>query len=435
MRIAFATNPALGHLLPLVPLAQAARDAGHDVVVVGGASVARPVRRRRARPMSSAGRPDLASVFARVPERAGLTRPTPGRGHRGSGRSPAILAEAMAPRSWTSRPYVAAGPRGARGQRAGLVDRGGARWAIPYDRAPGDGLARDPVPAVRGAAQPAAGAPRAAGGPGAGAVEPLRVPHDPPAGAARRRTTRCRPGTRPIRPTRTRRRGRRIAVVAPDREPGGPRVVVTMGTILPGATRGDGGDPRRARARSTCDIVATVGHDLDPADLGPRRPSTRVARYVPVTRAPRRGVAAGLPRGLGDDAGGPRRGRAAGDAAGRRGPARERRPVRRRRASPACWPSTRAARATSRRGGRDVLAEPSYPAPPRADPRRDRRDAGAACRAARARGPRGRRGPATPASIAAAPATGAGPARTGSRAGARRGTRAPSRTTGARSAA
>ena len=30
MRIAFAANPALGHVLPLIPLALAARDAGHD---------------------------------------------------------------------------------------------------------------------------------------------------------------------------------------------------------------------------------------------------------------------------------------------------------------------------------------------------------------------------------------------------------------------
>jgi UDP:flavonoid glycosyltransferase YjiC (YdhE family) len=31
------------------------------------------------------------------------------------------------------------------------------------------------------------------------------------------------------------------------------------------------------------DIVAMVGHDLDPALLGPRQATTRVVRYVPVT--------------------------------------------------------------------------------------------------------------------------------------------------------
>ena len=72
MRIAFAANPALGHLLPLVPLAQAARDAGHEVVVVGGASLATPVREAGLVHVE-AGPPDLPSVFARIPERSGLT--------------------------------------------------------------------------------------------------------------------------------------------------------------------------------------------------------------------------------------------------------------------------------------------------------------------------------------------------------------------------
>src|SRR6188472_520256 len=72
MRIAFVTNPALGHLLPLLPLAHAARDAGHEVVVVGGASVGPAIERTGLRHVV-AGPPDLPSVFARVPERAGLT--------------------------------------------------------------------------------------------------------------------------------------------------------------------------------------------------------------------------------------------------------------------------------------------------------------------------------------------------------------------------
>ena len=72
MRIAFAANPALGHVLPLLPLALAARDAGHDVAVIGGASVAGAVSRVGLRHVV-AGPPDLPSVFASVPERAGLT--------------------------------------------------------------------------------------------------------------------------------------------------------------------------------------------------------------------------------------------------------------------------------------------------------------------------------------------------------------------------
>lgn len=34
MRILFSTTPALGHLLPLLPLARAARGHGHDVAVL-----------------------------------------------------------------------------------------------------------------------------------------------------------------------------------------------------------------------------------------------------------------------------------------------------------------------------------------------------------------------------------------------------------------
>jgi hypothetical protein len=34
MRILFSTTPALGHLFPLLPLARAARDNGHDVAVL-----------------------------------------------------------------------------------------------------------------------------------------------------------------------------------------------------------------------------------------------------------------------------------------------------------------------------------------------------------------------------------------------------------------
>ena len=72
MRIAFVSNPAVGHVLPLLPLAIAARDAGHDVAVVAGASVHDAIAATGLRHVD-VGPPDLASVFAHVPERAGLT--------------------------------------------------------------------------------------------------------------------------------------------------------------------------------------------------------------------------------------------------------------------------------------------------------------------------------------------------------------------------
>ena len=46
VRILVSTWPAHGHLLPLLPVARAARRAGHDVVVASGAEMAAEARRR-----------------------------------------------------------------------------------------------------------------------------------------------------------------------------------------------------------------------------------------------------------------------------------------------------------------------------------------------------------------------------------------------------
>jgi UDP:flavonoid glycosyltransferase YjiC (YdhE family) len=72
VRIAFVANPALGHVLPLLPLAIAARDAGHEVVVVAGASCTKAIAGAGLRHVSSPT-PDLASAFARIPGRDGLS--------------------------------------------------------------------------------------------------------------------------------------------------------------------------------------------------------------------------------------------------------------------------------------------------------------------------------------------------------------------------
>jgi len=94
VRIAFVSNPAVSHVLPLLPLAIAARDAGHDVAVIAGASVHDAITAAGLRHVD-VGPPDLAAVFAHVPERAGrtgrsLALVTWTRGFAG------ILAEAMA---------------------------------------------------------------------------------------------------------------------------------------------------------------------------------------------------------------------------------------------------------------------------------------------------------------------------------------------------
>jgi UDP:flavonoid glycosyltransferase YjiC (YdhE family) len=277
MRIAFTANPALGHVLPLVPLAQAARDAGHDVVVVGGASLAGPVRDAGLVHVA-AGPPDLPSVFARLPERQGLT------GRRlaaviWKGAFAGILAEAMAAAvldlaaswrpdlvvhedseqgSWIAAdalgiPYVGLQATAWRGTRFRLSEE-------PLNRLrAGHGLPEDP--GLRRWHRFGFLTTRPPG---------LLDPDDPmPA------------GTRPIRPG---------APDAPGGEPlswpssatGRPRVVVTMGTILAG---------RHESMAAILDglevldleIVALVGYDLDPALLGPRRTTTRVVRYAPVS--------------------------------------------------------------------------------------------------------------------------------------------------------
>jgi UDP:flavonoid glycosyltransferase YjiC (YdhE family) len=47
VRILVTTNPAHGHFLPMPPLMNAARSAGHDVVVATGSDLAREVGRHR----------------------------------------------------------------------------------------------------------------------------------------------------------------------------------------------------------------------------------------------------------------------------------------------------------------------------------------------------------------------------------------------------
>jgi UDP:flavonoid glycosyltransferase YjiC (YdhE family) len=65
MRIAFAANPAFGHVLPLVPLATAAREAGHEVAVLGGAAIG-PVLAAHGLRHVEAGPPDLATMFTAI---------------------------------------------------------------------------------------------------------------------------------------------------------------------------------------------------------------------------------------------------------------------------------------------------------------------------------------------------------------------------------
>ena len=72
MRVLIAANPALGHVLPILPLAIALRNAGHEVAFLTGSSMSGPLAGAGLRHVVG-GPPDLPTAFAQVPERAGLT--------------------------------------------------------------------------------------------------------------------------------------------------------------------------------------------------------------------------------------------------------------------------------------------------------------------------------------------------------------------------
>ena len=280
MRIAFACNPALGHVLPLVPLALAARDAGHEVRFVGGASLSSPLAEHGLH-LVVAGSPDLPSVFRRIPERDGLT------GRRLAAVTwrrafAGILAEELAAGvlslADTWRPDIVVHEDSEQGSWIAAERLGIPHVALQATAWRGNGyrLSADPLNVLR-AAHGLPEDPELASWHRYGFLTTrpplLRNPADPmPA------------GTRPIRPSAPDEPGGEPATWPPAGEGNArPRVVVTMGTLMPGRL-----ETMRAIVegleRLDVAVVATVGHDLDPAALGPRPPTTRVARYVPMTR-------------------------------------------------------------------------------------------------------------------------------------------------------
>lgn len=277
MKILFATNPALGHLLPLVPLARAARDAGHDVLVIGGASLAEATR-DAGLPHVVSGPPDLPSVFAQVPERQGLT------GRRlaaatWKGAFAGVMAQAMAAGTLalagTWRPDLVVHEDSEQGSWIAADRLGIPHLALQATAWRGTGLRLSSDPLNR-------------------LLSLHGLPEDPELRAWHRYgflTTRppslhnvddpVPTGATPIRPTAPDAAGGEPAVWPTAAAERRPRVVVTMGTLMPGRTEAMTTILDDLEALDV-DIVATVGHDIDPAALGSRRPTTRIARYVPM---------------------------------------------------------------------------------------------------------------------------------------------------------
>jgi UDP:flavonoid glycosyltransferase YjiC (YdhE family) len=279
MRVLFATNPALGHVLPLVPLAQAMRDAGHDVVVLGGASIARPLAAMGLHHVV-AGPPDLPSVFAQVPERAGLT------GRRlaaatWKGAFAGVLAPALASvvldlaRDWP--PDLVVHEDSEQGSWIAAERLGVPHVALQATawRGTGSRLSAEPLNELRArfglAADPALDRWHRHGFLGT-RPRSLWNPDDPPP-----RTTVM------VRPVALDDVVGDVPAWVDERPPDRPRIVLTLGTMLPGRTDILGGLVDGLQGIDA-ELVVTVGPGFDPSSLSDRPAHVRVVPYVPMSR-------------------------------------------------------------------------------------------------------------------------------------------------------
>ncbi|HEY5629471.1 MAG TPA: glycosyltransferase, partial [Candidatus Limnocylindrales bacterium] len=279
MRIAFSTQPALGHLLPMLPLALAARDAGHDVVVLGGASLASSIGRTGLRHVV-AGPADLHEAFAKVPERGGLT------GRRLAATTwslvfGGVIAPEMADallalaRDW--RPDLLVHDDSEQGTWIAAERLGIPHVSLQATAWRGAGVRLSSVPLGR-------------------LRERLGLPSDPGLARWHRHgylTTRppllqdpadpVPPTSIPLQPIPLDEADEAAPAWLSVKDPARARVAVTLGTILPGRL-----DTMEAilagLERLEVEVVATVGPGLDPASLGERPDNVRVERYVPMSR-------------------------------------------------------------------------------------------------------------------------------------------------------
>jgi UDP:flavonoid glycosyltransferase YjiC (YdhE family) len=279
MRIAFGANPALGHLLPLLPLAEAARDAGHDVVVIGGRSLEPVLVAHRIRHVV-AGPKDLATIFAAIDpgDRAGPRLAMHVWQQGFAGYVAPQLAAGLIDLAHGWRPDIVVHEDSEQGtwiaaERLGIphVALQATAWRSAMGR-----LSREPLGRI---------------------IESLDLPRDPDLARwhrygflATRPPSLLDPDdpmpdtARPLRP------------VALDESPGPTpmwveeardatrRVTVTMGTVGPSGRLAAIRMILDALATLDAEVVAAIGPDLTPADLGTRPRNVRVERYVPMSR-------------------------------------------------------------------------------------------------------------------------------------------------------
>jgi UDP:flavonoid glycosyltransferase YjiC (YdhE family) len=269
VRVLFSCTAADGHFLPLLPLARAARDAGHAVAVATSASYAEPVGAERFE-LLPAGLA-LAEVERRfAPVRDELrTGDLPFEERRVIAFTRRFAA-IDAPAKLAELRHVA------RAWRPDAVVHESCDLAAPVV------AAELGVPSIHhsfGRAVPTAALARA-GELVAPLWEACGVEPDPLAGAYRGLYVDiCPPSLQPPPPADRSQRLRPVTAGPARREAGRPLVYVTLGTIFNRAERFrlllD------AFAGVDCDVLATVGRSHDPARLGPPPRNARVERYVP----------------------------------------------------------------------------------------------------------------------------------------------------------
>ena len=278
MRVLFASTQSTGHFAPLVPFAQACRDAGHDVLVAGPPAVAELAYRAALayQPVAAADPQRLAEVSRMMAGRAGFER----------------IAIA------TTELFVGSHAKAALPDMLELVER----WQP-------DVIARETAEVASLVAAEAYGVPDVRVGialatpfedwwlaMASGAVDTLRaeagVPGDPGADRARRAPVLTQV---PLRldehqgelPAFV----RRYRVPAPTsagppvgwwKDSAAPLVPVSFGTVLP--TDGHFPDLYRrvvdALAGVPARVLVTVGRHANPAELGPLPPNVHVERWV-----------------------------------------------------------------------------------------------------------------------------------------------------------
>ena len=277
MRIAFAANPALGHVLPLVPLATAAREAGHDVAVIGGAAIG-PVLAAHGLGHVEAGPPNLPAVFAAIGA-DGLTGPRLAVAVWSRGFAEVVgrpLAHALLALAQTWRPDLLVHDDSEQGtwiaaERLGIphVALQATAWrgsmlhlsAEPAGRLREE-LGLPPDPALVSWHRFGFLATRPPG---------LLDPSDPlPASAT------------PMRAIAVEDPGASVASWLEEAPAQGRRIAVTLGTVAP---------DRRAPLLSTildgvgrmnAEVVVALGPGLDPASFLPRRANVRLVSFVPM---------------------------------------------------------------------------------------------------------------------------------------------------------